>query len=130
VLISAAHIVWGAWRVEWTNIRFKEYAPSTPVCIRGDDRLRDRAQKRFEEEFRVQPPDGSVRWLRSQGRYFYPPNGEARRVLGVSVDITNRKRAEEKLPEREQRLQLAIKAGKMFAYEWDVATDKNRIVYT
>jgi len=80
--------------------------------------------KRFEEEFRVQSPDGSIRWLRSQGQYFYAPSGEPKRMLGVSVDITNRKRAEEKLAEREQRLQLAIKAGKMFAYEWDVATDK------
>ena len=81
-------------------------------------------QNRFEEEFRVQSPDGSTRWLRSQGQYFYAPNGKPKRMLGVSVDITNRKRAEEKLAEREQRLQLAIKAGKMFAYDWDVASDK------
>jgi PAS domain S-box-containing protein len=81
-------------------------------------------KKRFEEEFRVQWPDGSIRWLRSQGRYFYAPNGEPRRLLGVSVDITNRKRVEAKLAEREQRLQLAIKAGKMYAYEWDVASDR------
>jgi PAS domain S-box-containing protein len=78
----------------------------------------------FEEEFRVTHTDGSVRWLRSQGRYFYAANGEAKRVLGVSVDVTGLKQVEEKLLEREHRLHLALRAGKMYAYEWDVLTDR------
>ena len=100
--------------------------------VHPDDRIRlqialDNAKLRrtsFEEEFRITQSDGSVRWLRSQGRYFYAPSGEAKRVLGVSVDITGLKEAEEKLLEREQRLNLALKAGRMYAYEWDVATDR------
>ena len=100
--------------------------------VHPDDRVRlqialDDAKLRrtsFEEEFRITQSDGSVRWLRSQGRYFYAPSGEAKRVLGVSVDITGLKQAEEELLEREQRLNLALKAGRMYAYEWDVATDR------
>jgi signal transduction histidine kinase/integral membrane sensor domain MASE1 len=42
-------------------------------------------------------------------------------VLAALVE--ERKRAEDKLREGEERLRLAIRAGKMYAFEWDVSTD-------
>jgi PAS domain S-box-containing protein len=67
------------------------------------DWLRDAVQKAMRNhtelnvEFRVVWPDGSVHWLRSRARFFYGIDGEAERMLGISVDITERKRAEEAL---------------------------------
>ena len=42
-------------------------------------------------------------------------------VLAALVE--ERKRGEEELHESEERLRLAVKAGRMYAFEWDAATD-------
>jgi PAS domain S-box-containing protein len=81
------------------------------------------SRKPYGEEFRILWPHGTVRWISAEGEFHYAANGEAKRMLGISVDITDRKRVEEALRESEERLRLAAEAGKMYAYEWDVATD-------
>jgi PAS domain S-box-containing protein len=44
-------------------------------------------------------------------------------VVAMVEDITDKRRAEEALRNSEERFRLAAQAGKMFAFEWDVATD-------
>src|SRR6201997_1598458 len=51
----------------------------------------------FGEDVRVIWRDGTIHWLRSRGRFHYAANGEAERSIGISLDITERKRAEEAL---------------------------------
>ena len=77
----------------------------------------------YAAEFRVLWPDGTVRWVTAKGKFYYSPEGEPERMLGTSVDITERKLAEEGLRESEERLRLAVQAGKMYAFEWEAATD-------
>jgi PAS domain S-box-containing protein len=59
----------------------------------------------FAEDFRVVWRDGTTHWLRSRGRFQYAANGEAERLLGMSHDITERKRAEEALLEVNRTLE-------------------------
>ena len=49
----------------------------------------------FNHEFRVVWPDGTIHWLRSHGRYSSGTNGQPERLMGISIDITERKLAEE-----------------------------------
>ena len=58
----------------------------------------------YISEFRVGRSDGTVRWITANGTFYYTVNGRARRMLGIAVDITERKRSEEKLRESEERL--------------------------
>jgi len=46
------------------------------------------------EKYRIVWPDGSVHWLFSQPTVFFDEDGRATRLVGVSVDITGRVRAE------------------------------------
>jgi PAS domain S-box-containing protein len=54
-----------------------------------------RTQGEYETEYRILLGDGTVRWIAGRGRYLQEKDGKAARVLGVSVDITERKHAED-----------------------------------
>ncbi len=53
--------------------------------------------KPYAAEFRVVRPDGSVRWITARGKFHYADHNDAVRMLGMAVDITERKMAEEAL---------------------------------
>ncbi|MGE0578404.1 MAG: response regulator [Reyranella sp.] len=53
-------------------------------------------QARFQTEFRIVRPSGELRWCYGAGIILRDPAGKALRMTGVTVDITERKRAEER----------------------------------
>ncbi len=59
----------------------------------------------FETEYRLLLPNGSVRWIEARGRCASGENESCRRLLGVSIDITQQKQADEDT--RQQREELA-----------------------
>ena len=62
-------------------------------------------------EYRVVRPDGSVRWVMTHSSPIADASGRVSRVIGVVQDVTDRKRAQESLAEREARLQKLIEAS-------------------
>jgi diguanylate cyclase (GGDEF)-like protein/PAS domain S-box-containing protein len=54
-------------------------------------------QTDFNVEYRVIWPDGSLHWIAALGRWYYDKAGQAIRMAGVTLDITERKRTEEAL---------------------------------
>ncbi len=63
--------------------------------VRGEFERCRRAGGDFPIEFRATWPDGSVHWLRDQGKTFPDDQGRPLFITGACVDITERKRAEE-----------------------------------
>jgi PAS domain S-box-containing protein len=68
--------------------------------------------------------DGEVRWLEAVGEVTERDrDGRPLKLSGITLDITDRKRAEEQLRESETRLRLAIDAAHMGIWEADLSTD-------
>lgn len=104
------------------------YGPDDPLTLENpidhihpDDRARVRASVRqliesadaglWRQEFRLFWPDGTLRWLTSLGRLFFTGEGDQRRpdrFIGVTMDITDRMKAEAALNEMRATLTAAL----------------------
>jgi PAS domain S-box-containing protein len=80
-------------------------------AVHPDDRDRAENDRRravadgteLDTVFRIVRPDGQTRWIASKGKVFYAGDGEPLRVLGASVDITDRKRTEDELRDADRK---------------------------
>ncbi len=82
-----------------------------------------RSRAPYEAEFRVRWPDGTVRWVAAKGRFYYSPDGEPEHMVGMALDITERKHAEESLRRKEMELREAQRLAGVGSWQWDVDTD-------
>jgi PAS domain S-box-containing protein len=73
----------------------------------------------FTVEYRVMWPDESMRWLVSQGTAFFDAAGRGVRMLGVTADITGRKRSEAERTRAEQRARSLAEAGHFLSQTLD-----------
>ena len=70
--------------------------------VHPDDRARMRdaissaiaGQTHYDHEYRITYPDGAVHWIHARGHASYQPDGRPLTIAGISLDITDRRRAE------------------------------------
>jgi PAS domain S-box-containing protein len=74
-------------------------------------------------EYRIVRDDGEIRWIADRGRFIPGRDGRPRRMLGVAVDVTQRRRFEEalarqarELTERSRDLERSNAELERFAY--------------
>ena len=73
------------------------------ACVHPDDRqfLQDSVNaavendEEYDIEHRIIWPDGTIRWVSEKGDVFRDDNGKAIRMLGIVMDITDRKNADQ-----------------------------------
>ncbi|MGC2788406.1 MAG: PAS domain-containing protein [Roseiarcus sp.] len=58
----------------------------------------------YETEYRVMSPDSTVRWIAARGRIEFDQNGKPRQLRAISIDITERRRAEDEARDLNGRL--------------------------
>lgn len=136
---EAADIGTGDWdiksdKVYWSNHQFHLHgmAPTENnmisleawlALVHPDDRVRSvdvikasvKSGGGFSAEYRVVWPDNQVRWLCGTARVLRDDNGHAVRMIGVSIDITERKLAEHGLRERTRHLEGLIRTSAKLA---------------
>jgi PAS domain S-box-containing protein len=83
-------------------------------CIRQGTEL--------DAEFRAVWPDHSIHWIACRGRVFYDHQGRPGRMIGISMDVTARKLAEQALRESDDRFRQAQRSASIGAYDWNVDT--------
>jgi len=79
---------------------------------------------RFEVEYRIFAGDSRWLWVLQRGRTVErEPDGRARRVTGICLEIDERKRAEVASQENEARLATALWGAQAAFWQWHFATD-------
>src|SRR5215475_8136664 len=82
-------------------------------CVHPEDLPRAKAaveaamteKKEYRSEYRVVWPDGTIRWVVARGESIYGEDGQCIRLMGVLVDVTERKLAEEEIHRLKERLE-------------------------
>jgi len=120
----ARNQVWGSER--W--LRLFGFAPDAVVSfemvmqrIHPDDRERvERAVRRvladrsdYMADYRVVLPDGTQRWVVTRGRMHSDTHGKSDRMLGATIDITERKQAELEIAQQRNELAHAGRVSTM-----------------
>src|SRR5438067_2777003 len=128
VALAADAAQLGVWEINaatnkvWVSDKVRDLFQITPGTdvdyaafherVHPDDRpLRDSAIKRaietkdgYEIEYRILLPDGTVRWISGRARCMSDGDGRSTRLLGVSMDVTERKQAEKEAMEQRDEL--------------------------
>jgi signal transduction histidine kinase len=71
--------------------------PEDRELVNGVISAARQSRRPYAVEFRVARTDGSTCWISLRGKFIFTANGTAERMLGMAVDITDRKRADEQL---------------------------------
>ena len=98
------------------------------ACVHPDDldlvrRTIERSTRAADElayaEYRIKSSDSSVRWVASRGRPRSTSGGRPDRLMGVTIDISDRRRAQEELRASEARLEAGVELAGLAFYEVD-----------
>jgi PAS domain S-box-containing protein len=75
-------------------------------------------------DLRVRRPDGALRWIEVRGRHERDAEG-TQRAFGVMLDVTEQRRALERLREAHERITLALSAVQMGTWAHDLASGRD-----
>jgi PAS domain S-box-containing protein len=91
----------------WLKCIFREDVPRITDLF---DTAFAAQEREMQSEFRIlSPSDGKLKWMEARNNLFYDADGRPVRVVGVSVDITERKRALAQLRAFTETLEEAVK---------------------
>ena len=82
-------------------------------------------QSDFNEEFRIRRVDGEIRWMNLIGTFRFAKPGQSRQIVGISLDVTEKKLAALELEELQSQLQHLQKMELLGQLAGGIAHDFN-----
>jgi PAS domain S-box-containing protein len=83
---------------------------------------------RYKIEYRVRHKDGHYVWLQDRGFVERDADNCVFRIVGIQIDISDRKKTEADLQQSEERIRLATTAANLGMWFWDLNT--NELIWT
>jgi PAS domain S-box-containing protein len=66
--------------------------------------------------------DGEVKWVREKAELEFDARGSLLGGIGITQDITERKRLETEVHQAQERIELALKGADLAAWDWNIET--------
>ena len=96
----------------------KSVHPDDGARVRHALELAVQGTEPYDIDHRIVRPDGEVRWVHSQGEISLDDSGAPDSLLGIAVDITERKEAEEALAESERKYRELVENANSIILRW------------
>jgi PAS domain S-box-containing protein len=106
---------------------YELYPQDIADALNSDDQEVISANTPIQFEEQVPFPDGIHHFVAVKFP-LYDKNGRPYALCGIATDITERKQIEEALQESEARLELAMEAGDIGIFDWNIRT--NEVIWT
>jgi PAS domain S-box-containing protein len=91
-------------------------------CSRVEQALLDQGSGRYEEEYRILRPDGTLRWIHDRAFPIRNETGEIERVVGIAEDITERKNAQDEVKRSFERIRALHEIDNAITSSLDLET--------
>jgi PAS domain S-box-containing protein len=96
-----------------------------PEDVERADEIREQVfrqkQSEYNVDYRINLPGAGVRWIEARAHVSYDGHGHPR-VVGVNIDVTERKRTEDALRRSEAELVEAQRLAHIGSWSWDATT--------
>jgi PAS domain S-box-containing protein len=121
-----------SWRAYTGQSQEERLGEGWANAIHPDDRAEAERQWReavrerrpLDAEARLRRAGGGWRWTNVHAVPLLAPDGTVRKWVGMNIDITKRKEAEEALRKSEERFQICARATRDIIWDIDLVTDR------
>ena len=114
-------LIWDDASYTWTEFVKRVHADDQSTVLQAIDQALQERQD-VDIEFRVVQPDDATHWLVLKAKVFQGEDGRPAYITGVSIEVSDRRKAAEALRTSEERYRLAARATNDAIWDWDLAT--------
>jgi PAS domain S-box-containing protein len=103
----------------WASLLPAEQLSAVEAIIRDSF---ERKERYYRSNYTIRTNTGEIRWIESLGEVIYDESGKPVRLIGTAQDCSERIRAQEQIARDRRRLELALEAGELGFWDWNIAT--------